>query len=49
MADTDSLLNVLEQFVQFFRFENGALHKDVFKEDVVKQFLKLLSSVKGKV
>ncbi|NXX51843.1 TRNK1 protein, partial [Tricholaema leucomelas] len=46
VADTDSLLNVLEQFVQFFRFENGALHKDVLKEDAVKQFLKLLSSVK---
>ncbi|NXP07602.1 TRNK1 protein, partial [Thinocorus orbignyianus] len=45
-ADTDSLLDVLEQFVQFYKFENGALHKNVLKEDVVQRFLKLLSSVK---
>ncbi|XP_050746673.1 TPR and ankyrin repeat-containing protein 1 isoform X2 [Gymnogyps californianus] len=46
IADTDSLLDVLEQFVQFYRFENGAHHKNVLKEDAVKRFLKLLSSVK---
>ncbi|NXP82534.1 TRNK1 protein, partial [Ramphastos sulfuratus] len=46
VADTDSLLNVLEQFVQFFRFENRAHHKDILKEDAVKRFLKMLSSVK---
>ncbi|XP_068008818.1 TPR and ankyrin repeat-containing protein 1 [Melanerpes formicivorus] len=46
MADTDSLLDVLEKFVQFYRLENGAHNKDVLKEDVVKQFLQLLSSVK---
>ncbi|XP_074006564.1 TPR and ankyrin repeat-containing protein 1 isoform X1 [Numenius arquata] len=46
LADTDSLLDVLEQFVRFYKFENGAHHKNVLKEDAVKQFLKLLSSVK---
>ncbi|XP_071417547.1 TPR and ankyrin repeat-containing protein 1 isoform X2 [Pithys albifrons albifrons] len=45
IADTDSLRNVLEQFVQFYRFENGALNKNVLKEDPVKRFLKLLSSL----
>ncbi|XP_072709795.1 TPR and ankyrin repeat-containing protein 1 [Ciconia boyciana] len=45
-ADTDSLLDVLEQFVQFYKFENGAHNKNVLKEDAVKRFLKLLSSVK---
>lgn len=49
IADTDSLLDVLEQFVQFYKSENGAHHKNVLKEDAVKQFLKLLSSVKGTV
>ncbi|NXF04537.1 TRNK1 protein, partial [Smithornis capensis] len=46
VADTDSLHDVLEQFVQFYRFENGAHNKNVLKEDAVKRFLKLLSSVK---
>ncbi|NXI38233.1 TRNK1 protein, partial [Galbula dea] len=46
MADKDSLLEVLEQFVQFYRLENRAHNKDVLKEGAVKQFLKLLSSVK---
>ncbi|NXJ66937.1 TRNK1 protein, partial [Rostratula benghalensis] len=46
VAGTDSFLRVLEQFVQFYKFENGAHHKSVLKEDVVQQFLKLLSSVK---
>ncbi|NXU52297.1 TRNK1 protein, partial [Turnix velox] len=46
VADTDSLLNALEQFVQFYSLDNGAHHKNVLKEDAVKQFLKLLSSVK---
>uniref|UniRef100_A0A8C8ASD6 Tetratricopeptide repeat and ankyrin repeat containing 1 n=1 Tax=Otus sunia TaxID=257818 RepID=A0A8C8ASD6_9STRI len=45
IADTDSFLDVLEQFVQFYRLENGAHLKSVLKEDAVKQFLKLLSSV----
>ncbi|NXH15878.1 TRNK1 protein, partial [Bucco capensis] len=45
-ADKDSLLNVLEQFVQFYKLENGAHHQDVLKEDAVKQLLELLSSVK---
>ncbi|XP_074431507.1 TPR and ankyrin repeat-containing protein 1 isoform X2 [Larus michahellis] len=45
-ADTDSLLDVLEQFVQFYKVENGAHHKNVLKEDAVKQFMKLLSSLK---
>lgn len=47
IADTDSLLDVLEQFVQFYKCENGAHNKSVLKEDAVKRFLKLLSSVKG--
>ncbi|NXI89977.1 TRNK1 protein, partial [Psophia crepitans] len=46
VADRDSLLDVLEQFVQFYKFENGAHHKNILKEDAVKRFLKLLSSVK---
>ncbi|NXT76911.1 TRNK1 protein, partial [Zapornia atra] len=46
VADRDSLLDVLEQFVQFYKLENGAHHKNVLKEDAVKRFLKLLSSVK---
>ncbi|XP_010072899.1 PREDICTED: TPR and ankyrin repeat-containing protein 1 [Pterocles gutturalis] len=46
VADTDSLLDVLEQFVQFYKSENEALHKNVLKEDAVKRFLKVLSSVK---
>ncbi|XP_040446265.1 TPR and ankyrin repeat-containing protein 1 isoform X1 [Falco naumanni] len=46
VAGTDSLLDVLEQFVQFYRFENGAHHKNVLKEDAVKRFLKQLSSLK---
>ncbi|XP_033917853.1 TPR and ankyrin repeat-containing protein 1 [Melopsittacus undulatus] len=46
VADTDSLLDVLEQFTQFYRLEDGAHHKNVLKEDAVKRFLKLLSSVK---
>ncbi|NXE98771.1 TRNK1 protein, partial [Menura novaehollandiae] len=45
-ADTDSLQDVLEQFVQFYRCENGAHNKNALKEDAVKQFLKRLSSVK---
>ncbi|NXX79996.1 TRNK1 protein, partial [Urocolius indicus] len=45
-ADTASLLNALEQFVQFYRFESGAHRKNVLNEDAVKRFLKLLSSVK---
>ncbi|TRZ26625.1 hypothetical protein HGM15179_000506 [Zosterops borbonicus] len=45
-ADTDSLQDVLEQFVQFYRCENGAHNKNVLKEDAVKRFLKWLSSVK---
>ncbi|NXF80610.1 TRNK1 protein, partial [Sclerurus mexicanus] len=45
IADTDSLRNVLEQFVQVYRFENGARNKNVLKEDTVKRFLKLLSSL----
>ncbi|NWV71951.1 TRNK1 protein, partial [Malurus elegans] len=44
--DTDSLQDVLEQFVQFYRCENGAHNKNVLKEDAVKRFLKWLSSVK---
>ncbi|NXL60769.1 TRNK1 protein, partial [Chordeiles acutipennis] len=46
VADTDFLLDVLEQFVQFYKEENGAHHKNALKENAVKQFLKLLSSVK---
>ncbi|NXV83306.1 TRNK1 protein, partial [Atlantisia rogersi] len=47
VADRDSLLDVLEQFVQFYKLENGAHHKiNVLKEDAVKRFLKVLSSVK---
>lgn len=45
-ADADSLQDVLEQFVQFYRCENGAHNKNVLKEDAVKRFLKWLSSVK---
>ncbi|XP_068863754.1 TPR and ankyrin repeat-containing protein 1 [Aphelocoma coerulescens] len=45
-ADTNSLQDVVEQFVQFYRCENGAHNKNVLKEDAVKQFLKWLSSVK---
>ncbi|NXA75537.1 TRNK1 protein, partial [Thryothorus ludovicianus] len=45
-ADTDSLQDILEQFVQFYRCENGAHNKNVLKEDAVKRFLKWLSSVK---
>ncbi|NXY13840.1 TRNK1 protein, partial [Atrichornis clamosus] len=45
-ADTDSLQSVLEQFVHFYRSENGAHNKNVLKEDAVKQFLKQLSSLK---
>ncbi|KAL2307735.1 hypothetical protein Nmel_000711 [Mimus melanotis] len=45
-ADTDSLQDVLQQFVQFYRCENGACNKNVLKGDAVKQFLKWLSSVK---
>ncbi|NXY88396.1 TRNK1 protein, partial [Alcedo cyanopectus] len=41
-----SLLDVLEQFVQFCRSEDGAQCKDLLKADVVKRFLKLLCSVK---
>ncbi|XP_051466329.1 TPR and ankyrin repeat-containing protein 1 isoform X1 [Apus apus] len=43
---TDSLLDVLEQFVRFYKSEKGARNKNVLKEDAVKQFLKLLSSMK---
>ncbi|NXW58703.1 TRNK1 protein, partial [Eurystomus gularis] len=46
VADTDSLKEALEQFVQFYRPENEAHHKDALKADVVKRFLRLLSSVK---
>ncbi|NWW88824.1 TRNK1 protein, partial [Rhynochetos jubatus] len=46
VADTDSFLDALEQFIQFCKSENGANNKNVLKEDAVKQFLKLLSSVK---
>ncbi|NXP52019.1 TRNK1 protein, partial [Heliornis fulica] len=46
LADRDSLLDVLEEFAQFYKSENGAHNKNVLKEDAVKQFLKLLSSVK---
>ncbi|NWR55162.1 TRNK1 protein, partial [Bucorvus abyssinicus] len=45
-ADSDALPDVLEQFAQFYRCENGAHHKDVLKEDAAKRFLKLLSSLK---
>ncbi|NWY64974.1 TRNK1 protein, partial [Erithacus rubecula] len=45
-ADTDSFQDVLEQFVQFYRCENGAQNKNVLKEDAVKRFLKWLSCVK---
>ncbi|NXG23123.1 TRNK1 protein, partial [Grallaria varia] len=45
IADTDSLRNVLKQFVQFYRLENGAHKRNVLKEDAVKRFLKLLSSL----
>ncbi|NXU87811.1 TRNK1 protein, partial [Xiphorhynchus elegans] len=45
IADTDSLRYVLEQFVQVYRFENGAHNKNPLKEDTVKRFLKLLSSL----
>ncbi|NWR89803.1 TRNK1 protein, partial [Furnarius figulus] len=45
IADTDSLRYVLKQFVQVYRFENGAHNKNVMKEDTVKRFLKLLSSL----
>ncbi|NXC28013.1 TRNK1 protein, partial [Campylorhamphus procurvoides] len=44
-ADTDSLRYVLEQFVQVYRFENGTHNKNALKEDTVKRFLKLLSSL----
>ncbi|NWI87759.1 TRNK1 protein, partial [Pitta sordida] len=46
MADADSLHEVLEQFVKFYKSENGARNKNVWKEEAVKRFLKLLSSVK---
>ncbi|NXG77304.1 TRNK1 protein, partial [Baryphthengus martii] len=46
VADTDSLLDVLEQFVQFCRSEDGAQQKDLLKADAVKRFLNLLRSVK---
>ncbi|XP_027584944.2 TPR and ankyrin repeat-containing protein 1 [Pipra filicauda] len=45
IAATDSLRDVVEQFVQFYRFENGAHNKNVLKEGAVKRFLKLLSSL----
>ncbi|NXK91621.1 TRNK1 protein, partial [Formicarius rufipectus] len=45
IADTDSLRNVLKEFVQVYRFENGACNKNVLKEEAVKRFLKLLSSL----
>ncbi|NXY45550.1 TRNK1 protein, partial [Ceuthmochares aereus] len=46
IADTGSLLDVLEQFVQFYKSENEAHHKNVLQKDAVKRFLKLLSSVR---
>ncbi|NXS96713.1 TRNK1 protein, partial [Jacana jacana] len=46
IADRDSFLDVLEQFVQFYNCGSGAERKNVLKEDVIQQFLKLLSSVK---
>ncbi|XP_054671499.1 TPR and ankyrin repeat-containing protein 1 isoform X2 [Grus americana] len=46
IADRDSLLDGIEQFVQFYKFDSGAHNKNVLKEDAVKRFLKLLSSVK---
>ncbi|NXS59394.1 TRNK1 protein, partial [Brachypteracias leptosomus] len=46
VADADSLKEALEQFVQFYRSENEAQHKDALKADAVKRFLRLLSSVK---
>ncbi|NWH70262.1 TRNK1 protein, partial [Piaya cayana] len=46
IADTGSLLDVLEQFVQFYKSENEAHHKNVLQEDAVKRFLKLLSSMR---
>ncbi|XP_027747610.1 TPR and ankyrin repeat-containing protein 1 isoform X2 [Empidonax traillii] len=45
IAATDSLRDVVEQFVQFYRFENGAHNKNVLKEGAVKRFLKILSSL----
>ncbi|NWS71047.1 TRNK1 protein, partial [Crotophaga sulcirostris] len=45
-ANTDSLLDVLERFVRFYKSENEAHHKNVLQEDAVKPFLKLLSSMK---
>lgn len=46
---TDSLLDVLQQFSPFCRFENGAPHKNVLQKDMAQGFLKLLSSLKGTV
>ncbi|NXP27953.1 TRNK1 protein, partial [Scytalopus superciliaris] len=45
IADTDSLRTVLKQFVQVYRSENGTHNKNALKEDAVKRFLKLLSSL----
>ncbi|NWR71388.1 TRNK1 protein, partial [Centropus unirufus] len=46
IGDTGSFLDVLQQFVQFYKSENGAHRKNVLQEDAVKRFLKLLSSMK---
>lgn len=47
LGDTDSLLDVLQQFSPFCRFENGAHHKNGLKGVVAQGFLKLLLSLKG--
>ncbi|NWI13292.1 TRNK1 protein, partial [Crypturellus soui] len=45
-AKVDSLLDVLQQFLQVCRSGNGAHHKNLLREGAVQRFLKLLSSVK---
>ncbi|XP_025957142.2 TPR and ankyrin repeat-containing protein 1 isoform X1 [Dromaius novaehollandiae] len=46
VGDAGSLLDVLQQFLQFCRSEKGAHHKNLLEEDTVQGFLKLLSTVK---
>ncbi|NWJ01579.1 TRNK1 protein, partial [Crypturellus undulatus] len=45
-SKVDSLLDVLQQFLQVCRSGNGAHHKNLLREGAVQRFLKLLSSVK---
>ncbi|NXA49639.1 TRNK1 protein, partial [Nothocercus julius] len=44
-SKVDSLLDVLQQFLQVCRSGNGAHHKNLLREGAVQRFLKLLSTV----